>query len=90
MSDPTRDEMLAFLVGQYPDADGCEFDIEAAIYWFSSDYHGGQWSNLYAALSQSPYTPSPLAHGVDHEGDIAVELYEMLEDEFIVPAYTVG
>jgi fructosamine-3-kinase len=52
--------------------------------------HGGQWSNLYAALSQSPYTPSPLAHGVEHEGDMAVELYEMLENEFIVPAYTVG
>jgi hypothetical protein len=34
-----------------------EFDIEAAIYWFATDWHGGQWSNLYSALSTSPYKP---------------------------------
>lgn len=39
MSDPTRDEMLEFLKFAAHQYD--EFNIEAAIYWFASDYHGG-------------------------------------------------
>ena len=53
LSDPTRDEMLTALAQSGAD----EFDIEAAIYWFASDWHGGQWSNLYSVLSTSPYKP---------------------------------
>lgn len=60
--DPTRDEMLAFLRSQ-----GCEDDGDAieAIWWFGCFYHGGMWSNLYSALSTSPYRPSPIAEGPD-------------------------
>lgn len=34
-----------------------EFDIEGAIYWYASNYHSGQDSELYSALSMSDYTP---------------------------------
>jgi hypothetical protein len=77
ISDPTRDEMLDTLVGE---AD--EFSVEAAIYWFASDCHGGQWSNLYAALSQSPYRPGQLERGCP---DDAKECYEALEERFAKP-----
>jgi hypothetical protein len=59
--DPTAAELRVFL-GQF-DAD--EFDVEGAIYWFASDWHTGQWSNLYSALSTSAYCPSSLANGPD-------------------------
>ncbi len=63
MQDPTREEMLEFL-NACPFADEQdEFDREEAIYWFASNYHGGQSSNLYSALSTSPYNPGPIARG---------------------------
>jgi hypothetical protein len=40
-----------------------EIDREGAIYWFAADYHSGQWSNLYEALSTSPYSPGPIERG---------------------------
>ena len=58
LSDPTRDEMLSLLRAQCPYAD--EFSTEAAVYWFANDWHGGQWSDLYAALCASPYCPGAL------------------------------
>lgn len=65
-ADPTRDEMLDFLRSEWG-ADADEFDLEAAIYWFAYEAHGGQWSNLYSALSTSPYRPSPIASGPEEE-----------------------
>lgn len=60
-TDPTADEMREFL-GASVFADECdEFDREEAIYWFANDYHGGQWSNLYSALSTSEFSPGPIA-----------------------------
>jgi hypothetical protein len=64
MLDPTRTEMLEYLdsiTGLDPETR--EFDREEALYWFASDYHGGQWSNLYAALCASPFKPGPIAKG---------------------------
>lgn len=82
MLDPTREEMLKLLEaspeGQYSD----EFEREAAIYWFSSDWHGGQWSNLYSACSTSPYKPSILAKGIESEEGLAGELYQLLESTY--------
>jgi hypothetical protein len=76
MADPTRDVMLDVL-RDFGDVD--EFDVEEAIYWFASDYHGGQWTNLYSALSTSPYNPGPLRRGPE---DTALELYLALEQRF--------
>lgn len=60
ISDPTHDEMVEYLTAQ-----GCEdeFDREEAIYWFAYAWHGGQWSNLYSALSTSSYSPGPCTMG---------------------------
>ena len=49
---------------------GCRFDIEEAAYWLAAHYHGGQASNLYAALSASEFRPG-----------CASDLPEDLEDE---------
>jgi hypothetical protein len=68
--------MLAVLAGEE------EFSVEAAIYWFASDCHGGQWSNLYEALCQSPYRTGPLERGCP---DDAKECYEALEERFARP-----
>ena len=74
LSDPTRDEMLTALAG----AD--EFDIEAAIYWFANDWHGGQWSNLCSALSTSPYRPALSESGCPEE---ALDCYDTLMVSFV-------
>jgi hypothetical protein len=68
ISDPTREEMVTFCDGIAIDPTSDEFDYEEAIYWFANDYHGGQWSNLYSALSTSPFKPSPIASGVSSDG----------------------
>lgn len=64
MLDPTREELIAYLHANYSQCgddyeDGGEFDVEEAAYWLAAHHHGGQWSNLYAALCASPYTPGP-------------------------------
>jgi hypothetical protein len=72
-ADPTIEEMRGFL------ADADDFEKEAAIYWFASDWHSGQWSNLYMAVCASEYRPGML------EGkcpESAEELYESLVETF--------
>jgi hypothetical protein len=62
--DPTRTEMLEYLTSITDlDPETDEFDREEALYWFASDYHAGQWSNLYAALGASLFHPGPMASG---------------------------
>ena len=76
--DLTRDEMLALVKKTYPEAD--EFDIEEAIYWFASDYHGGQWTNLYSVLCNSQFNPGILSSSV-REG-AAQKIYQFLEQKY--------
>jgi hypothetical protein len=69
MYDPTLDEMREYLAGAgfyesavngaLPAGSELDPDAEAALYWFAADYHGGQDSNLYAALCASPFKPGP-------------------------------
>ena len=47
------------LAGMYDDSG----DVHVAIYWLLSDYHGGQNSPEYSALSSSPYSPGPMERG---------------------------
>jgi hypothetical protein len=47
--------MLAYLADALPESD--DFDREEAIYWYACSWHGGQWSNLYSALSTSESSP---------------------------------
>lgn len=60
MQDPTAQQMRDFLTTQAC-GDDMSFEIEEAIYWFAYDFHGGQWSNLYSALSTSDFHPGPYA-----------------------------
>jgi len=80
IKDPTGDEMRAFLRDLFgPELDA--FDIEGAIYWFASDYHGGQWSNLYSVLSTSQFRPGPISTGPEPES-MASDAYAALESEY--------
>lgn len=78
MNDPTREEMISFLKS-LPFAD--EFgddDREVAIYWFANHYHSGQSSNLYEALSSSPFEPGMIANGPEADSS-----EKMLYDELV-------
>ena len=69
MTDPTYDEMTAFLKTQQDglEPDGDDFDRAAAIYWFATGYHGGQASNLYSAGCVSQFSPGPTVDGPEPE-----------------------
>lgn len=85
--DPTRAEMIRELISAFRwrrdgRKDECwKFDIEAAMYWFCSNWHGGQWSNLYSALSTSPYRPGPLCRGPEPY-TAQVDMYHHLVETF--------
>jgi hypothetical protein len=76
--DPTANEMRTYL--RQLDSDADKFDVEGAIYWFSSDWHGGQASNLYSALSTSEYRPGACARWADTPA--MIEMVEALEAEY--------
>lgn len=85
--DPDHDQMMDalidFIVAEGHDPDVTEdellFGCEEAIYWFASEWHGGQGSNLYAVLSTSPYRP-----GANERGPSNDEFYDVLVDHFVV------
>jgi hypothetical protein len=77
--DPTRDEMLEYLAG-IAETETDDYDCEEALYWFASDYHAGQWSNLYAALCASLFHPGPMASGP--QSDASGHLYNELAREY--------
>lgn len=76
--DPTLQEMRAFL-SSYTGTSEFEFDVEAAIYWYSVHYHGGQGSNLYLAICTSPYRPGMFEVNIPNEAE---HLYLALQQEF--------
>lgn len=59
-----------------------EFDMEAAIYWFASDYHEGQDSELYSVLSTSKYKPGRSIKSIDDEAEFVQDFYNILVDEY--------
>ena len=86
MKDPTREELIVSaeslrnLIGNN---DGFECDLEVAIYWFSNDWHGGQWSNLYSVLSTSEYRPGRMETGIgDPDNESAEIIYNHLFETF--------
>ena len=97
LGDPTREEMIRFInsafllnypVGEFSSANFDEdslstaFDVESAIFWFGNDWHSGQSSNLYSAMSCSEYRPSPMCNGIHDEDETAQEIYTALESHF--------
>lgn len=61
MSDPTLEELRAFVDALPFAGERSDFDREEAIYWYACAWHGGQTSNLYSALSRSEFYPGPCA-----------------------------
>ncbi len=81
MTDPTLEEMREF-IDSLPLGDEVEeFDREEAIYWFASEWHSGQASNLYSALSRSQFTPGASTNGPE-PGSMASMLLAELEAFF--------
>ena len=75
--DPSREELLA-TINSLPFVDEFdEYDKEGAIFWFANDWHGGQNSALYSALSMSPYRHSALESGADATETMAT-IYDAL------------
>ena len=58
---------------------GCRFDVEEAAYYIAAHWHVGQWSNLYSALSLSPFKPGPTTRDLPDDGErwTASELYRL-------------
>jgi len=85
--DPTKEEMFGYLMQRFAGSDleieNMDFDIAAAIYWFANDYHGGQNSNLYSALSTSEYKPGPMHKSIeDDESETATMMYQDLVNKY--------
>ena len=79
--DPTYHEMRSFLEQCRMTNEHSKLDMEEAIYWYAVDHHGGQTTNLYAAVSSlCPFKPSLLSRGVS-EGP-AMDLYIELQLEY--------
>lgn len=76
-----KKEMVDFLKKEFG-GEADDFDVEAAIWWFANDYHGGQWSDLYSILSTSEFKPGRSHHSVKDEGDMAEMMYEALEKRY--------
>ena len=77
--DPTREEIDAALA-TFPYASECDdFDREEAIYTYASQWHGGQWSNLYSVLSMSPFNPGPMWSEPDPDGMSAMLVDHLVE-----------
>jgi hypothetical protein len=68
----------------WPDANedekGTLFDLAAGLYWYCSDWHGGQFSDEYSIMSaQLGYNPGMSECSAADAGESAQYVYEMLE-----------
>lgn len=89
--DPTRKDLMRVLqtyrsmVTAEADKHCFRFYRECAIYWFASNYHLGQSSNLYSVLSTSPY-PVEVGETFESaitEGSMEKIMYDDLLEYFI-------
>ncbi len=60
-----REAIDQYLDEVFPEAD--QWNREEAIYWFATEWHGGQSSPLYSVLSTSPFNPGPMSRGPESE-----------------------
>ncbi len=75
-----KKEMISYLQSIYGNED--LFSIEAAIYWYASDYHSGQWSDLYSILSTSKYRPRASIGNIKDEDEDTQNMYKSLVEHF--------
>jgi len=74
-----KDCLREHFSGLSDDDDSFNFDMEAAIYWFCNDWHGGQNSELYGILSRSDYRPARSYASVNDEPEMVTYMYDELE-----------
>lgn len=96
--DPDISELREFIANKFSnllERETLQTDGEIAIYWFASEYHSGQSSNLYKALCTIDYNPGRMINNVLDENEIVcmifnflVEKYDPDGDNFIVNAET--
>jgi len=77
--DPTYKEMKKYLDKFKKSYEADDIDVESAIYWYASNNHTGQSSNLYSALSTSDYKPGRME---SKPTGMAKEMYDLLIGEF--------
>jgi hypothetical protein len=66
-------------MAEYLVEDDDSSEVHVALYWLLSNYHGGQDSPEYAALSSSPYNPGPMEKGPRGSAKF---IYDQLEQVF--------
>ena len=54
-----------------------EIDIAECLYWYCSDWHNGQFSDLYRCLSSNPFRPSILENSISTDS-VAYEIQKTL------------
>ena len=61
--------------------DADDADVMIGLHWFASDYHEGQWSDLYKILSETSriYRPGPRIRSAKDEGEIPEMVYKEIE-----------
>ena len=85
-SDPTREEILSVIPSIYKNEEGFADSFEIALYYFASLYHGGQSTNLYSILCNSPYSPGRLENFdscMENDSFVADNYYE-IENRFTI------
>ena len=62
-----------------------DFDFESALYYLATNWHSGQWSELYSILSTSGYKPGRLENfeSWKEENFAGSDIYDYLEDKYI-------
>jgi len=72
-------ELIAFVKSKFGD-NVDDFEMHCAIYWYASEFHSGQNSELYEVLSCTSYRPG--AYECGPEEDIASSIYDALVEEY--------
>ena len=85
-TDPTLADLQAALNASMPPSlrgEGWDEDCLIACYWFACHNHGGQFSNLYAALCSIPYDPKGNDLG-EWESEGVRDAYALLKSHYEV------
>ena len=79
--DPTGSELLAAAREAASTIGADELEVGEAAYWFASNFHSGQDSNLYKALAELGCRPGPTRSGPE-KGSATEAVYDALCVEF--------
>ena len=84
-SDPTLEELRNFIKVKFAcilEEGSIKYDGDVAIHWFASEYHSGQWSNLYSALCGVQYNPGRMINNVTDEEETVCMIFNALLEHY--------